>query len=282
MSRPAGKSPQPPGTTKKKSKTPARKPAPSAEKSKNLTTDPLRHVPSQQSGRPRDFHPAIRRAGHGRTQSRPRSRRGRRRRSHAHHPAASGLGCHRRDCAGTHRAWPASAGGSAAVCRHRHSHVDQRGMVRAESHFRSRITSCDSASKDYSWKGSWQQYSRGVGSYVADAKSGKLWGSFRMVRITDRSGRPWRVLLSNPSATWRAGPAPGSRPVGNGALHSQQTRRRTGSLPWVLPEARVSISASEIPWSPMRRCSNHPSAKLRGALTMETCTAVPHGSLRRH
>ena len=29
----------------------------------------------------------------------------------------------------------------------------------------------------------------------ADSNSGALWGSFQLVRITDRSGRPWRVLL---------------------------------------------------------------------------------------
>jgi nucleoside phosphorylase len=50
-------------------------------------------------------------------------------------------------------------------------------------------------STDYSWKSTWHAYSRGAGEYIADPQSGALWGLFQLVRITDRSGRPWRVLL---------------------------------------------------------------------------------------
>jgi hypothetical protein len=50
-------------------------------------------------------------------------------------------------------------------------------------------------SQDYSWKSAWKPYTRGANSYVADPQSGALWGFFQMVQITDRSGRPWRVLL---------------------------------------------------------------------------------------
>lgn len=49
--------------------------------------------------------------------------------------------------------------------------------------------------KDYEWKKAWLPYTRGASGYSADPKSGKLWGQFQFVRITDRSGRPWRVLL---------------------------------------------------------------------------------------
>ncbi len=48
---------------------------------------------------------------------------------------------------------------------------------------------------DYTWKSAWFPYTRGAGDYVADPQSGALWGLFQLVRITDRSGRPWRVLL---------------------------------------------------------------------------------------
>src|SRR5262249_48326505 len=48
---------------------------------------------------------------------------------------------------------------------------------------------------DWEWKKAWLPYSRGAAEYVADPKSGKLWGLFQFVQIVDRSGRPWRVLL---------------------------------------------------------------------------------------
>ncbi len=50
-------------------------------------------------------------------------------------------------------------------------------------------------SQDYQWKSAWLPYTRGAGDYVPDPQSGALWGLFQLVRITDRSGRPWRVLL---------------------------------------------------------------------------------------
>ncbi len=51
------------------------------------------------------------------------------------------------------------------------------------------------SSKDESWRASWLPYTRGASGFSADPASGQLWGSFQMVRITDQSGRPWRVLL---------------------------------------------------------------------------------------
>lgn len=48
---------------------------------------------------------------------------------------------------------------------------------------------------DWSWKQAWFPYTRHATGFTADPKSGPLWGSFRLVQITDRSQRPWRVLL---------------------------------------------------------------------------------------
>jgi len=48
---------------------------------------------------------------------------------------------------------------------------------------------------DKEWKEAWHPYSRGSAAFQADLKSGPLWGMFQLVRIADRSGRPWRVLL---------------------------------------------------------------------------------------
>jgi nucleoside phosphorylase len=48
---------------------------------------------------------------------------------------------------------------------------------------------------DWSWKQNWFPYARGAAGFTPDPKSGPLWGSFRLVKITDRSQRPWRVLL---------------------------------------------------------------------------------------
>lgn len=53
---------------------------------------------------------------------------------------------------------------------------------------------------DYAWKQAWLPYTRGASPYAADAKSGALWGLFQMVRIVDRSGRPWNVLLFKSNA----------------------------------------------------------------------------------
>lgn len=50
-------------------------------------------------------------------------------------------------------------------------------------------------SRDHDWKRAWSPYSRGASDYTADPKSGALWGSFQLVRVADRSGRAWRVLL---------------------------------------------------------------------------------------
>jgi len=47
----------------------------------------------------------------------------------------------------------------------------------------------------HAWRSDWLLYSRGASSFVSDPQSGALWGYFQMVEITDRSGRPWRVLL---------------------------------------------------------------------------------------
>jgi len=49
--------------------------------------------------------------------------------------------------------------------------------------------------QDRSWKEAWFPYTRGGAAFTADPKSGRLWGLFRLIQITDRSQRPWRVLL---------------------------------------------------------------------------------------
>jgi hypothetical protein len=51
------------------------------------------------------------------------------------------------------------------------------------------------AALDVQWKSAWLRYARGSADYVPDPQSGLLWGLFQLVRIVDRSGRPWRVLL---------------------------------------------------------------------------------------
>jgi nucleoside phosphorylase len=55
-------------------------------------------------------------------------------------------------------------------------------------------------SSDQTWKEAWLPYTRGASGYAADPKSGKLWGSFQLVRVTDQSRRPWRVLLFKSNA----------------------------------------------------------------------------------
>ncbi len=45
------------------------------------------------------------------------------------------------------------------------------------------------------WRHTWLPYTRSAEDYHADKKSGRLWGHFQMVQITDLSGRKWRVLL---------------------------------------------------------------------------------------
>jgi nucleoside phosphorylase len=50
------------------------------------------------------------------------------------------------------------------------------------------------------WRKEWQLYTRGASSFVADAKSGTLWGYFQLVQITDQSKRNWRVLLFKSNA----------------------------------------------------------------------------------
>jgi nucleoside phosphorylase len=52
----------------------------------------------------------------------------------------------------------------------------------------------------YGWRDGWLPYCRGASGYAADAQSGALWGLFQMVRIVDRSGRPWNVLLFKSNA----------------------------------------------------------------------------------
>lgn len=49
--------------------------------------------------------------------------------------------------------------------------------------------------RDHEWKQAWLPYARASAGYSADSGSGALWGSFQLARITDRSNRPWRVLL---------------------------------------------------------------------------------------
>lgn len=53
---------------------------------------------------------------------------------------------------------------------------------------------------DHTWKKAWHPYTRGASEFTSDASSGALWGSFQLVRITDRSRRPWRVLLFKSNA----------------------------------------------------------------------------------
>ena len=45
------------------------------------------------------------------------------------------------------------------------------------------------------WRKEWNHYTRDTSGYSADKKSGELWGCFRMVQITDLSGKQWNVLL---------------------------------------------------------------------------------------
>jgi nucleoside phosphorylase len=63
---------------------------------------------------------------------------------------------------------------------------------------------------DYDWQKAWLPYSHGASAYSTDLPSAPLWGSFQLVQITDRSGRPWRVLLFKSNthlayAPWAAG-----------------------------------------------------------------------------
>lgn len=53
---------------------------------------------------------------------------------------------------------------------------------------------------DWEWKKAWLPYSRASAAFHADDQSGALWGSFQLVRILDRSQRPWRVLLFKSNA----------------------------------------------------------------------------------
>jgi nucleoside phosphorylase len=55
-------------------------------------------------------------------------------------------------------------------------------------------------STDHDWKKAWSPYTRGAAGFSGDAPSGTLWGSFQLVDITDRSSRPWRVLLFKSNA----------------------------------------------------------------------------------
>lgn len=50
------------------------------------------------------------------------------------------------------------------------------------------------------WRKEWHSYTRGAGDFVADEKSGTLWGLFQLVQITDQSKRNWRVLLFKSNA----------------------------------------------------------------------------------
>ena len=45
------------------------------------------------------------------------------------------------------------------------------------------------------WRNKWDCYTRGTSGFSVNKKDGELWGCFRMVQITDLSGRQWRVLL---------------------------------------------------------------------------------------
>ncbi len=46
------------------------------------------------------------------------------------------------------------------------------------------------AAEQKAWRAAWHPYTRSTGDYHADEKSGALWGSFQLVSITDRPGRP--------------------------------------------------------------------------------------------
>ena len=47
----------------------------------------------------------------------------------------------------------------------------------------------------HEFRKNWHPYTRGASDFVGEKQSGQLWGLFQMVQITDRSGRPWRVLV---------------------------------------------------------------------------------------
>lgn len=64
---------------------------------------------------------------------------------------------------------------------------------------------CNSASAgnystDFEWKKGWWPYTRNVVPFSAGPDAAALWGEFRMVSVSDRSGRPWRVMLFKSNA----------------------------------------------------------------------------------
>lgn len=50
-------------------------------------------------------------------------------------------------------------------------------------------------SSSHEFRKNWHSYTRGASDFVGEKQSGRLWGLFQLVQITDQSGRPWRVLL---------------------------------------------------------------------------------------
>lgn len=52
---------------------------------------------------------------------------------------------------------------------------------------------------DREWMKAWHPYNRGASAFATAAVT-DLWGSFQLVEIADRSGRPWRVLVFKSNA----------------------------------------------------------------------------------
>jgi hypothetical protein len=57
------------------------------------------------------------------------------------------------------------------------------------------LNSSTPSTGSYEWRKEWHKYTRGAENFVADEKSGVLWGEFQLVQITDQSNRPWKVLI---------------------------------------------------------------------------------------
>ncbi|MDE1878029.1 MAG: GTPase [Thaumarchaeota archaeon] len=57
------------------------------------------------------------------------------------------------------------------------------------------VLSSDSTKDDKESVKKWLPYARGASPYMANSNPQNVWGYFQLVSITDRSGRPWRVLL---------------------------------------------------------------------------------------
>lgn len=131
---------------------------------------------------------------------------------------------------------------------------------------------------DYAWKQAWLPYTRGASPYAADAKSGALWGLFQMVRIVDRSGRPWNVLLFKSNAhlahsPWLDGLSAMLRCIVEDARPDRIYTIGTAA-------ARATISASATRCSRTRRCSSCNARRTRRAPRAATCIAARRGIRR--